>query len=1029
MPFVEFYGILSAITETTVTVTLKNTPATEVTATNLSVTLDGKAINVSKVEKVSDKVYKLTIDSLKNKEGNLRINGLDTAFDFKAPEVKSVKPLSDRIIEIKFSENVNEALAQLISNYSLVEAGTANTVNMTGASIKVTGKDTVRLTLANALTKDTKYTLTVKGMQDVSINKNTMSAAGSSVIFTAIEDTVKPVIVSAVAIDANKIEVTMSKELTSTSVTATVKAVKEDGTLDTAKTNTAVVDGNKVVITLSKTSEYLEDGKVYDVALTGGADLSGNVIADNQAIKVTGVRDVVAPTVVETPIYDAENKTITINFSEEMANLDTESNYALFETETGLTHAISSVTVSEDKKSVKLNLSSALKGETLYSIRLNGLKDTAIIANTIAANTIVKFTTNAVITPVELSSAEKPVGDKEDGKTVVLTFNQDLIKEEAENVKNYSIVEKDDAKTALQVTKAVYNSSDRTVTLTTAAQKDKQYTVKVANLLNLDSSKAEKDFTGVDKVKAVLNNVTPKTKNVIDLEFSKEMSAAGTITIVEKGTANAVSVSTSQILTNKKVVRVTTATELKEGSEYTITVAGAKDNSISTNTVDTVSKNFAAVEDKTAPVINAVTCKNGASIEIELSEELKEVGTLDKNNFEIKKGDKVVELNDDVEITVSGSKITLTNKESSNAVAIFENGETYTVALKETTSNYITDLAGNKASNAAVSFKGVVDTIKPAMTGAAMGERDNEVILTFSEEIQALALGQESKFVVTDAVTGESVSVTNAESLTGDDSNKIKLTLAKSTIAGKQYRVYISDASIIKDLEVTPNTLDMNSAVALFTGKDLTAPDKDNVTAVLKSAETIVLTFNEKLDANSVSKEDFVVTNGSNITVKKATVGANDAANTVTLIIEGNEDTSFQPEISIAAKQSIADLSGNKLGGDLATVLTITSRTDKAAPVLKSAVKSGSNDKVIELTFSENIETISSSDSDTIAKVLSIPGYTIESITATGSDNKVTVTLSESVTTNPSVILKAGQTLIKDAANNIYAGNDSVIAE
>lgn len=60
---------------------------------------------------------------------------------------------------------------------------------------------------------------------------------------------------------------------------------------------------------------------------------------------------------------------------------------------------------------------------------------------------------------------------------------------------------------------------------------------------------------------------------------------------------------------------------------------------------------------------------------------------------------------------------------------------------------------------------------------------------------------------------------------TGEDANKVTLTLASSTVNGTQYRVFVSNAnSTVKDLAVPPNLVDTNAAIALFIGTDKTAP-------------------------------------------------------------------------------------------------------------------------------------------------------------------------------------------------------------
>lgn len=955
---------VSAITKTSVDVKLAAAPAAVPTADRFVVKVGDAAVSVTKVTAKTGTTDTFTLDvALDGKEGTVSVNGVaSAAFDYKAPSIAKITPVSSKIIDITYSEDVNAGLAQVVSNYTMAQTGTANVVNMTGASIDVKDSKTVRVTLASALTKDVEYTVTVKNMQDAS--KNTMDSDGSSSTFTAIEDTTKSTIASAVAKDIDTIEVTMSKEM-QTAPTAKVQLIKADGTLDTAITNTATVKNNVVTVTLTDATKYMKTGSNYRVTLTGGADMSNNVVADNQTVDVAGVSDEIAPTVSGTPTYDAANKKLTINFSEAVENSGEADNYSIFETETGLpAGGTVTPTVSDDKKSVVLTLGTALNGSTSYSVRLKGydastrltgLMDSSKSKNALVNNTVVKFTTDAVVTPVELSSATKPGTD--DGKTVILAFNTNLVKTEAENIANYAIVKADDATKTLAVTKAVYDDSAKTVTLTTAAQEEgtNNYKVTVSNLTNLKADQNTATFSGKDKVAPVFTSAAALSSKIIDLTFDSEIEAtpaASTVSIVEKGTANVITTAGATLTkqSNKNTARLTLAdgVALTAGKTYVVTVTGIKDMNTNASEAQTSEFTFAA-EDTQAPTLTNVVAKNGATIELCFNEEVAINTGLDNNNFVIKKGTETVAVNTLVatQDATDKTKITLVNKNAGVPATIFENGASYTITVKDNGANYIKDITGNKVTEAAYSFTGVVDATKPQLVSAKMGDSDNKVVLTFSEPIQTI-IGNETAFTVTNANTGVQDVVTAVASGTGDDANKVTLTLASSTETGTQYRVYINNASTIKDNEVTPNTLDTTKASALFDGADLTAPSA-NVAAVLKDANTLILTFSEKLDSTSVSKSDFVIGDGSTIAVTNAVVGTGDAANTVTLTMSGNEDTGLAaPAIKIAAGQYVADLAGNKLGATNATPLTITSYADKATPSLVNAtVATGSGMKIV----------------------------------------------------------------------------------
>ena len=1038
---VEVYGCevasVSTIAKTSITVKLNEKPTANPTINDFKIVVGEEKMEITKVEKIASdvtgKTYILSVD-LNNKEGKLVVNDLDAVeFDFKAPEIIKVIPRSDKIFDITYSEDVNAGLAQLISNYSLVETGTANVVNLTSATAEVLDTMLVRITLGSGLTKDTNYTVTAKNMQDVSKNKNQMATAGSSVSFKAIVDEEKPTIVSAEAKDANLIEVQMS-ELMGTVPTATVQLIKTDGTLDSSITNTAAIKSDKndiVTITIGSPSDYLENGKTYRVTLTGGADLSGNPIAAEQKIDVEGLRDEVAP-VVSSTSFD-KNK-LTIVFSKKMntTNLTTSSNYFVFNSLTGESVNNANYTVTKNKSNNEVYIvfnEGVLLAKAYYTVRIDSQTDAAIIPNSLAENTTISFTTPEA-EPVKAKLTNVVAGG--DGKTLTLTFSGTITKQEAGVIANYVIAEVDDTDKFLQVISAKYVNAT-TVELTTAAQEEISYKLKVNNFTYLSdvNDDTEKTFTGIDKVKATLKGVDVLGLSFVDLVFSEKMAvnqSEVTVSVVETGTANTIipnSLGSTSGFDNK--IRVEFSSPLTAGKSYTITITGAKDRATTPNESDAQTATFIATQDTVAPKIVNIESKNAATIEVTFDEEIIETGTLNTNNFIVKKGTNAITWGT-LDATISATdktKLILKNEDGSgNLVALFENDVEYTLTVKDNSGNYIADVSGNKVTESTYSFIGLKDVIKPRLINAAMNPTDDtKLVLTFSEAMQ-IGGANASDFIVTVANTGTAVTVNSISIGSGTDANKITLVLNEATIHGTQYRVYVINTSgNITDLAVTPNVVDSENAIQLFTGIDTTAPDVANATKKLTSASTMILTFNEKIAPESVSASDFDV-NGCIVT--KAEVQSNGVD--VVLTFTGNDDTSLNPTVKLKDGAKIADLAGNEATGEITINGTYT---DVAEPILVSTKVATAN--TIELTFSEKLTTVSEITASTeIAKVIKVEGYTISKIKVDNDTKVLIVTITEDLTgKTPTVETITGQTVIKDKVStpNLYAGGDVVIAE
>jgi Domain of unknown function. len=1030
---------VSGITKTSVDVKLATAPTAVPTADKFAVKVGDTVVPVTAVvaKAGTTDTFTLTVD-LNGQEGKVNVNGVDSdAFDYKAPEIKTVTPVSSTQFDITYSEAVNAGLAQVKSNYGIVEAGTANVLTSEITGVEVLGADKVRVTVnASKLVKGTSYTVTVANMQDVSANKNTMTKS-SSMNFVAIKDETKPTVVSAVATDANTIQVQMSEEM-KTAGTAVVKKYKADGTLDTAITNSVAIlstDKTKMIVTITNAPDYMVNDAKYNVAISGGSDLEGNPIADSQNYDVAGMRDATAPTVSVKSF--ADNK-LTLAFSEKMAtaNLTTAADYFVFNSATGASLNSATdyiVTKNTDNNEVYITFGAGkLAADTNYTVRIDNQSDAAITPNNLAANTTVSFKTPvAAAVTAKLTNAAAGA----DGKSVDLTLSGTFTQAEAENIANYSIVSSSDSTKVLAVTAAKYVSATQ-VTLTTAAQEQgtNNYTITVKNFANLSTVSGEysKAFNGIDKVKPTISGVESLGLSDVDVAFSENMAAdqstGVTVGVVEKGTANIVN--TSPLTTTSghdNKVRLNFTSPLTAGKTYTITVTGAKD--LATNGSDAQTIDFTAASDTTAPTITNVVSTNSATVEITFSEEVAKTGTLSATNFVLKTGTTPVNWAGGTTFTIDPThknKLTIVNGGGTPA-ALFTNGTSYTVTVvNDSNTNYLADVAGNKVDNVSYSFIGVKDTVKPTVVSAAMNPSDDtKLIVTFSEKMKSSGFNA-LNYVVTNANTGEPITVDNETVGTGDDANKITLTLHSSTVKGTQYRVYVSDSQgNLSDLAVTPNPVDTTQAVALFTGIDTVPVDVANATTKLTSASTLTVSFGEKLDPTSVSAADFSV---DALPVTNAVV--QDNGTDVVLTFTGNTDTSLNPTVKLVAGAKISDTSGNEATGTATTGTTIAGGyTDAAKPVLISQAKADAH--TIVLTFSEDLADTSSLGA--AATTLTVPGYTVTDADTNGVDNTLEITVAETMNIGdrPTVIVSNTSGALKDAATpaNVYAGGDSVIVD
>jgi len=413
-------------------------------------------------------------------------------------KVASVTTLSNNLIEVTLSEEVKAAVA---SDFKIVGADNA-ALEVKGATL--VNSKTVQLTTA-AQTGGALYTI---------------SANATSEKFVGLPaDATKPEVKSVIALKNNKVEVEFTEEVMNianianytfdnslTAVSASYK-VNTDGTVDKTRV---------IVITSSQTQ-----GTIYKLTVSGVTDYTGNAVnTDKNSLQFGGLPvDAAKP-----EVYSAvaiTNTTVDVAFNEEVdkATAETISNYTI----EGL--AVVKAVLQSNGTTVKLTTASQTQG-TIYKVVVANVKDEA--GNVVNGD---KNSQQFGGLPVDTTKPEIYSVLASSNTNVDVQFNEAVDKETAEAASNYTIE-------GLAVSKAVLQSDNKTVKLTTAAQTQGTiYKVVVANVkdasgnvvngdknsgqfggLAADAGKPELALaasTGNNKVRVYFNEVvnTPKTYN------------------------------------------------------------------------------------------------------------------------------------------------------------------------------------------------------------------------------------------------------------------------------------------------------------------------------------------------------------------------------------------------------------------------------------------------------------------------------------------------------------------------------------
>lgn len=319
-----------------------------------------------------------------------------------------------------------------------------------------------------------------------------------------------------------------------------------------------------------------------------------------------------------------------------------------------------------------------------------------------------------------------------------------------------------------------------------------------------------------------------------------------------------------------------------------------------------------------------------------------------------------------VTITFTASETLLVNPEvyvnglqaTFNSLNGLDYSYTYTVAdNNEQLTAEITitgfDEAANQGTDESASF--TIDTRKPEVaTVSSDGARFNAgvktISVTFSEEISTTFVPQIA--IAYSNATGvcNNIDPTDMTRVNSITHYTYDLTI-EGTCEAATATITLSTATDLAGNEMIPNddhffTVDTVAPTFL----SATTADTDNNGQI----DTIIVTFNEDLNEETVETTDFTV-DGGNYAVTNAVEGDAGVV-TLTLTESGTPDTGETPLVEIAIESTIADIAGNVMtSGDVTP-------TDGAAPVLISAETTGVT--TITAIFSEDLDDASVTAAD-----------------------------------------------------------------
>jgi hypothetical protein len=670
-----------------------------------------------------------------------------------------------------------------------------------------------------------------------------------------------------------------------------------------------------------------------------------------QSVQFTGIAKVSGGPEIETVVGE-DVEEVVINFTKniDLATGSNVANYAIAGVE------IQSASVDADEVTLT---TVGLKNKTKYTVKVTNVKSVDGVAK--------KSDSETFTTKYDLVAPKIDTVNPETNQRVVVTFNEKITKDSAENLANYSIKvdDTDGAELEIKEVKLITTGdfkNKRIELVTEAMEKREDYKLSITNIAdrrkvaNVMTRPATKDFEGKaeDETSPVLQTpVTVLSPTTVLLTFT-DASRIDEATALDTNNYDLEDLDIESITTVKNVngtfKALLTVEEMETGESYDLTVVDVLDefgNALKEKTVSVkgIAANFASER-----VVSAIATDEN-TIEVKFTGEVDEDTA---ENIAFYSIDEEVGAPTDAEYDVDTDTVTLTVNDLVNG---FENVIYDTFAKYDLVVDGVKDLAGNS-----LYYKVPVDTNNDAWSNAAPELEDIDVLyddriaLSFDEKVEFQA---DTRLVLAGTDTPD-VELTAFDY--SDDFTVVEFSGA--LVADKTYTiveiVYGGEDGGITDLIGNP-ILETDIEDDYFTfeatsNNPAEGPEVDSYEQV--NATTIEVTMNKFVDlVDGDGAGTDVVDNGDD-TFTVATEEGNDFVvsvedDVVTFVLAGGieEDTdyTFDFRAFVADKHAVAAQNADEL---TETVLA-GEYTDEDAPYVEEVV---AKDRwTIKVTFSENM--------------------------------------------------------------------------
>ena len=543
--------------------------------------------------------------------------------DTEPPRLVSVELIGEHLLEVVFSEPLEQGSAETISNYTI-----SPTVFVESATLDVSTKKVMIRTAKHE--PGTDYRLIVNGVTDRANPANPVGDENEGEYTCLALDNIPPRLVRAEMHGASVLELSFSEALEASSAT-----IIDNYSIDRGiSVLEARVSQTQMQVFL-ETSPHTEGQ--YTVTVTGVTDLADepNIIGTENRFEYTYTpaddtpprllsADISSPTLVELIFNETLDRVTAENFDNYIISGDI---------------VVQRAILNVDMTTIILQTSTHLPGS--YSVTLNNICDGSSGKNPIASNTVgnYEYVVEDEVKPTILTAA------LENPRKLIVEFSEMLDAMSAENIQNYAISNN------IDVEDAFLNGMNGRVILETSEHPAGEYTLTVNAVRDASNAKnaiapysqIKYSWIPVDTIGPQVTDVVLQTNTMMEITFSEPIGSIESKNVANYSISPPVEIYNAILNDDWDMVWLITAPH--DPGVYTITVNNIKDRAFTPNAIES---NTSLIYDYTPPdteepQLVSAKLKQPMLIELVFDEELDRTEAETVSNYSIDSGIEITQ--------------------------------------------------------------------------------------------------------------------------------------------------------------------------------------------------------------------------------------------------------------------------------------------------------------------------------------------------------------------------------------------------